>query len=651
MPEEVTDEQPEEESHWLLVRQTPAVPERGLPAGLDVIRPLGPDEHESLRDAEKLFNTFGASWGWNRLIHAANEFVRLEEAAAAAAMAAQGVVNIADVARAKKAFHAVGQTLNSWYNHLTRNTATVLATDQLQEMTDLVTTTSARQATALCLTIAREAPESAMRLEPTADDNGSPRAVLDPAVALTLGLDATNTDPIEIRQLILATLAENEPVAATHLVLHEEALVAAGQRLMAVLAEIAYGAPALLPPFEQEPDAEESMRLNLRQIDVGRVSTVLMAVRVARESLRASAARSADGDATPVESSEDSESRSVYEDQTRASAGWSGQRRSDRREDSPEGPESSFEPAAGTESDFPAHAIAHLPSLLQEIQRLTTTVEQSWSDALADVIHQQNAELLERWHSFLQVLQHRVERLSRRLRHEGYHTMLQEVPLRPDTAAALTLRPDPQQHVTQLCLADVYVTIDLLNAMQGLEQPTALSISLPSGVARTWWEAGAFAQIADIAHVARRVAAEDDLLLPVPGDERGPPQTEASATVTTGGAWTWPEAAGLAARSLGHGLPEAAILFAALGVRLLIGPAAPNHSIPTIESLSQVPKLQSVTGAARTLLEVAHALGTGETVSLGVSVPLAHFWVSVLSDWMRGPEIAEEVRQARNSEE
>jgi hypothetical protein len=103
----------------------------------------------------------------------------------------------------------------------------------------------------------------------------------------------------------------------------------------------------------------------------------------------------------------------------------------------------------------------------------------------------------------------------------------------------------------------------------------------------------------------------------------------------------------MAAQAVSHGLPDAAVVHAAAAIRCIARDELelanatgvstqdrPAQASSVGEAFAKVPRLEPLAEAAATLLQSAKVLGAGNPITVGVTVPLAHFWVGVLTQWL-----------------
>ena len=102
------------------------------------------------------------------------------------------------------------------------------------------------------------------------------------------------------------------------------------------------------------------------------------------------------------------------------------------------------------------------------------------------------------------------------------------LPLSREEIARLTLDPDPERRWRQLQLAEVDALILVLEALEGLRQPSAQTIYFDENRVETWWEAGAFALVRDRIALLVRVSEQLALAEAAVAEATGAEQTAAN---------------------------------------------------------------------------------------------------------------------------
>jgi hypothetical protein len=653
---------------WELVRQTPPDRARNLPTGLDLLRPVDAAERDDLRSAQSRIASFGRMWKWNQLVRGVEDFHKALTQAAEAAGKAGGTINRADADRANRAIRSVLQLLTDWLADLPGDARQVFGegsaeADRLEAAIARVSAEGTR--TAICLAIERSGPVEPVELALT-DASGRIAVVplLDEAVTNAAGAKVSPGQRIRADRLLGAMLNEVEEVAATQLVVNKGRLTKSGQRLMGVLAEIVYGTPALLPKDVVEALASRTAKqLPLEPIQLGGIAPVMLAVRLAEERLKRSA-----GPSGPTKAESNTGTASLSEPgigtaqansdttakQTQAAASEQATRPEDEgRAKSHGAQDEGSMPSADDGTREPEVAVADLSGLLAHVSRLTTEVERSWSAAVDQDRDENNGALLSRWFSLIKIVQDHLMLREQRLKSLGFSTALARFPLDAEGVAALSLQPDQQLRITQLLTAELYTLTDLLDAMHGLREPTARALDLGTGQQWSWWEAGAFARVREVAQALVRVMAAADAATQDAvrhGQEASPEGSESvkgQPGDDLGISDQWIPQAMMAAQAISHGLPDAAVVHAAAAIRCIARDELelanatgvstqdrPAQASSVGEAFAKVPRLEPLAEAAATLLQSAKVLGAGNPITVGVTVPLAHFWVGVLTQWL-----------------
>jgi hypothetical protein len=129
-----------------------------------------------------------------------------------------------------------------------------------------------------------------------------------------------------------------------------------------------------------------------------------------------------------------------------------------------------------------------LLAVVEHVSRLTVTAERAWSAALDPEAHgEANRELLDQWHSLVEVIRRQAELSSRALAAAGLDATVDQFP--PDVAQflMLDLDPDLERRRRQLHMAQFYALRQLLAALEGLRHPSTAALDPLTGQATATW--------------------------------------------------------------------------------------------------------------------------------------------------------------------
>lgn len=231
------------------------------------------------------------------------------------------------------------------------------------------------------------------------------------------------------------------------------------------------------------------------------------------------------------------------------------------------------------------------------------------------------------WQSFVTAFFQWNERMVQAAEQLGAAKVMERFPLDEAGLARLELEPsDPAVRYHQLAVATIYAMQGLLDALEGLREPTAYRVELaPVQRMETWWEAGAFsvvrARANALASILRRqevclreLAETSDITVDIP--DKGVSQSS-----------NWISPLNTAANLSGRGWHAAALPYILSALRAVLAEATeldPEEiPAPLAPHLAAIPALSALAEPAALLEAVSRRFGEGRDVDPGASVPLA----------------------------
>ena len=446
---------PTQSETWSLVRITGAAPQHGLNSTLAEIRLLDSNERQRILDAEVILNRFGPAWAHTMAVHRATDFAEAVNRMVTGRTPAGGQINQSDLDRVSAAIRAFSKHLAQWASEAASTPGAVA---------DAAETAVGLPVLVICQRIAVDEP---FTLLPGNDQ----------AISVTFA----DGSQVEANSFVAASLGASRLIADAELAEAEDSLMAAGQLVMSLRAEVVWGDPALVrtSDFQQGP-----MTLSPQAIEWRKVEAILTACAIARTAIAQRASVVATG-ATGVGGAP---ARTPGIPDTSVTGDG---------DPIPTTPQngSPIEPAAAVPHADPAD----MGLLLREATALAQSSEQRWSQALGSAVTEDINGLLSRARSLLAVLSRRA------INQDADDVTLPAIPLTPDTANDLTLTPDIAQEQVQRGLARVYAIMELAQAIQALNQPTGLRIDLVQGSTISWWTQHGFNHLQYKEELATRI--------------------------------------------------------------------------------------------------------------------------------------------------
>lgn len=273
-----------------------------------------------------------------------------------------------------------------------------------------------------------------------------------------------------------------------------------------------------------------------------------------------------------------------------------------------------------------------LPSILETLSRMSQDLERAWSDALTSEDAREAREAtLSSWRSFISALVDYNENAQPALSEIGLDKIGHDFPIRDETLAKLESDPaDPLTRARQLDLALIYLLKALVEALGGLQTPSASSTNLLTGETINWWEGGAFALVRRRSRTLQRLLRERDRVF----SELGVPGAEPPGASPSFEAW---EALLSAAHLVWDGQHDAAILLLARALRLYVAmeKGVPAEQLPSPREALDGGTWESLIPLAERLEDATARLASGAPVSAGFVVSLAEAGLARLEELER----------------
>lgn len=263
---------------------------------------------------------------------------------------------------------------------------------------------------------------------------------------------------------------------------------------------------------------------------------------------------------------------------------------------------------------------ADLGALIDHVVRLSDDLERVWSDALQpEPLGEAHERLRAEWSSVSAVLQRRSEAATRALKAAGVDPKLRVHPLDPAQIHELELDYQGGEAWKQLQVAELLLLTQLLQAMNGLFEPSAQQVIIDDDDQPTetsWWEAGAFELVRKRAGALIRVSQE---LEAAENQATGQPSSEHASA--------WLDRLGRARQAIDYGDAEAGLLHLGLALRESAAQASgqPIENLPGefLTRLMNLPQSLEARPHLELMSEVERRLLTGRPPGQGLLQPLA----------------------------
>lgn len=582
---------PQAERWWLITQLPPAQPESK--ADLEILREVEPDEVRRTREANALLTRLAGAAPYARLVELFDEVVHALGRETTLARRA---------ANANRAAQALGKVAQEFPGELRASAVADFgaASDELRELEAAVATETGRASFRLLVAVG-------------AIDQGPFAAVDGALVNDAEAVEALGRDVPEIQagtDLILALRAGvvvAQRLIGRQLQIYERRIDEASLYLRRLTAEVADGAPALMQAGSFDPEAGETTlgETTFDPLALPEALYLHRALRHARqlladtnEAAAAGAPAGATSRSAPPEAGPPADAAAV-EHKARRPAGDE-----EAAVDSVAGSEPP-EPPPGDRQD----QVLDLRALAQHATEFVDELEKAWSAALdAALLGEAQEEMNARYGSLLRSIQRRASAGDRAAEAAGLDPRLPALPLAPEEIAKLTLDPDPERCWRQLQLAETEALMLLLDALQGLREPSAQTIYIDEQRVETWWEAGAFALVRERAALLVRVSEE------LARAEAARMGTEAGPAAPD-----FLDRLRLASSALGHGDFEAALLHARQALELRAALQVEPVPDDLIERLAADPRLADEAPVLRLLGDAAERLRRGDAFDLGAA--------------------------------
>lgn len=287
---------------------------------------------------------------------------------------------------------------------------------------------------------------------------------------------------------------------------------------------------------------------------------------------------------------------------------------------------------SGTVAGDPVPPPAVSPmELLEYAIKFTRELERTWSAALeTEEFARVRDEAKQHWAAVIHALIAHLGRIDAHVARLGLDKTKETYPLDDSALGRLSLDPPtPEVRWQQLQISSFYVIEALVRSIAHLDEPTGRAIDIDRQVAEEvrWWQAGAFALVADCGRAFAQILDAQHELLPELGidlDDHegfapdfgrlGQPLHFAYSRMAARRfiQWQWHEASLPYLLQWIRELLETAIDFEPAGL--------PEDITPICE---QIPSLAPLSDAIRTLQDACQEIGAGRSIDLGIAIPLA----------------------------
>lgn len=269
--------------------------------------------------------------------------------------------------------------------------------------------------------------------------------------------------------------------------------------------------------------------------------------------------------------------------------------------------------------------------LLEYAVKFTRGLERTWSAALdSEEFTRVKDEAKQHWAAVIHALIAHFGRIDTYLAQVGLERTSETYPLDDSALGRLSLHPPtPEMRWQQLQTASFYVIEALVRSIAHLNEPTGRAIDIDGQVAEEarWWQAGAFALVADCGRALARILDAQHQLLPELGIDLNNHEDFAPDFGRLGEPLNIEYSRMAARRFIQWQWHEASLPYLLQWTRMLLQMAIdfeaeglPEDIAPICE---QIPSLAPLSDAIRTLQSSCQEIGAGRSVDLGVAIPLA----------------------------
>jgi hypothetical protein len=609
---------------WWLITQLPPL-KAGSKADLTIVRQLSDEELNTARKANGLLNRLASAAPYARLVEVfAEVLASLSDRSTAERKAAE-------LNRAVRALGRIGAALADDLRGSARDDFG--ESDEFSALDAAIREECGRAPFQLLVAV------GGLSEGPFAPVEGGVENDLEAIAALQASVPEV-TPAVDLISTLRAGVVIAQRLIGRQLEIYRDRIEESALYLRRLAAEVPDGAAALMRADQLDP---ASGTLNLGKISVDPLA--LDSAVVLHRALRHSQALLVETNeltvpATPEVTPPTSDARTerddeaapeieaVSPDQAESAGGRSSDRETAERERNRQS--EAPEPPPGGRAD----QVLDLEALAQHVTELTVELERAWSAALEPAaMADAQSEMGARLSSLLHSIQRRVAAGDRALKESGRDTQISEYPLPASAMTELTFTPDAERRWRQYQLAELEALTGLLEAVKGLQAPSAHRITLSTGHVESWWEAGAFdlvrARVRLLARVSVAASSAEAVL-------QGRSAVDSRAL-------DFFDQLRLASEALSHGDPEGALVhgFAALRQRaaLAAGPVPDD----LLDRLASDPRLATEAPLLRLMREAAATLGSGEGLDVGASVLVAPRALALLGRLrLEEPQILEE---------
>jgi hypothetical protein len=586
---------------WWLITQLPTL-KADSKADLTIVRQLSDEEVSTVRRANGLLNRLVSAAPYARVVESFAEML--------ASLSGRSTPErkAADLNRAARALGRIGAALAGDLQASAREDFG--EGDGLRTLDEAIREESARVPYRLLVAVGglTEGPFVAVD-----GDVGN-----DPAAIAALRASVPEVTPaVDLIGSLRVGVVIAQRLIGRQLEIYRDQIEESALYLRRLAAEVPDGAPALMRADELDP-ASGKLSLGKISLDPLALDSAVVLHRALRHSQALLAetselALTATSETTPSASDERTRRDEGTAVEVSQDEGEPAEQRSVGREASDEGS------AANSDAPEPPpggrhNQVVDLQALAQHVTELTVELERAWSAALEpSALADAQSELGARFSSLLHSIQRCVAAGDRALKESGRDTQISAFPLPESQLSELTFTPDDERRWRQYQLAELEALNALLEALKGLQAPSAHRMTLATGEVESWWEAGAFELVRARVRLLARVsaaasAAEAALLERSAGDKQ---QRD------------FFERLQLATEALSHGDPEGALVhgFAALRQRAALG----TDPVPDdlLDRLAADPRLAAEAPLLGLLHEAAATLGSGLGLDIGAAVLVA----------------------------
>jgi hypothetical protein len=276
--------------------------------------------------------------------------------------------------------------------------------------------------------------------------------------------------------------------------------------------------------------------------------------------------------------------------------------------------------------------------ILEHLTTMTVGLEKAWSEALAS--EGASKAVLEArgvWNSFVATHHRWTERFVELWRRCGLdEIVIEEFPLGDGGLSRLGRTPrDAAERFYRLQIATMYVFVDLVDALKGLQEPSGTRVSIPpGGPVESWWEGGAFALIRRRAAALAGLLRESEVCLEEVALASGAEYTPLGSERVTR---TWEKPLCAASGLVEQGWHEATLPQLLAAIRAVLAEVqsvdAAALPVPLAPPSQGIESLSSIAPHLPLLQACCDRIGKGLPVAPGVAVPIAKELITYQDPW------------------